>query len=444
MPRSPAKTLDEAQDLLDPRPLEFVQTGKAPDAAADPSLYTEPPPVEHDERKRPGPMDRIKARLLRETNHVKVFLSGHVGSGKSTQINKLAADPKIRQAFTVVQLRFEEQEWAFLDSAQVLIRMAGALFEFGSEKALLGQPGRWSRILKTLDEKVFGASGIQAKDGALGLELNAFFIKLRTDLKLSDARRKQFRAIGETQQSLLQDLIAELVSDIEGNLAKAGRSGSLLMLIDDLDKVRGKDPQKDIFETNLNALFVPPIRALYTTPTGVSFGANRADVRQQLEHLYPVRILNKAPRTFDPTKAYVPDGFGFFLDLLRHRVAPGLFDEESVRLAAIYSGGVLRDFFHLLRGGILIARYNDLDTVDAMTMRETVRDARFRESAGLYGPDFGVLLKVHETHRLPGEEDRRYLDQSRVLECYNDAVWFEVNPLLWALLGERARDAGDA
>jgi hypothetical protein len=150
-----------------------------------------------------------------------------------------------------------------------------------------------------------------------------------------------------------------------------------------------------------------------------------------------VRTLRKAPETFDPTKAYVSDRFGYFLELLRHRVGPGLFDEESARLAAIYSGGVLRDFFHLLREGILIARYNELDTVDAVTMRETIRDARFRESAGLYAPDWDVLLGVHRTHAI-SEEHRRYLDLSRILECYNDEVWFEANPLLWLLLERRA------
>jgi hypothetical protein len=360
-----------------------------------------------------------------------------VGSGKSTQVNRLAADPQIRQAFTVVQLRFEEQEWAFLDAAQVLFRMASALYEFGEAEGLLSQQGRWLKILKTLDEKLSGVAGLHAKDGAASLEVNAFFLKLRTDLKLSDARRRQFRAIGENQQSLLQDLIAELVDDIENNLVKKGRSGSLLMLLDDLDKVRGAEQQRDIFETNLSALFVPPVRALYTTPTAVAFGATRADIRQCLEHLYPVRTLRKAPETFDPTKAYVSDRFGYFLELLRHRVGPGLFDEESARLAAIYSGGVLRDFFHLLREGILIARYNELDTVDAVTMRETIRDARFRESAGLYAPDWDVLLGVHRTHAI-SEEHRRYLDLSRILECYNDEVWFEANPLLWLLLERRA------
>jgi hypothetical protein len=32
------------------------------------------------------------------------------------------------------------------------------------------------------------------------------------------------------------------------------------------------------------------------------------------------------------------------------------------------------------------------------------------------------------------DEDRRYLDESRVLECYNDKTWYEVSPLLWKLL----------
>jgi hypothetical protein len=437
----PAVNLDEAQDLLDPRPLEFGETAKPRDIASDPRLYTEPPGPDHVERKRLGPMDKIRARLLRETSHTKLFLAGHVGSGKSTQVNRLAADPDIKKAFTVVQLQFEEQEWAYLDSAQVLFRMAGAIYEFAHEKKLLGESARWLKILRTLDEKVFGPSGLTAKEGSTGVEVNLLFLRLRQDLKLSETRRKQFRALGETQQSLLQDLLAELVDDLEGSLAKKGESGSLLMLVDDLDKVRGADAQRDIFDTNLNALLVPPLRVLYTLPTGVYFGTNRAELRQQSGHLYPVRILGKAPDVFDPKSVYLPDRMGFFHELLRHRVAPGLFDDESVRLAAIYSGGVLRDFFHLLREAILIARHNELDTVDAMTMREAVRDAQFRESAGLYRPDYEVFLDVHRTHSLRGAEHRHYLDESRVLECYNDEVWFEVTPLLWSLLERRARDA---
>ena len=39
---------------------------------------------------------------------------------------------------------------------------------------------------------------------------------------------------------------------------------------------------------------------------------------------------------------------------------------------------------------------------------------------------------VHRTNELRTQEDRRYLDTSRVLECYNGSVWFEASPLLWS------------
>src|SRR5262249_39256319 len=157
---------------------------------------------------------------------------------------------------------------------------------------------------------------------------------------------------------------------------------------DDLDKVRGPDEQKDIFEKNLNALLAPPLRALFTLPTGVSFGGSRADVRRRAVHLYPLRVLKRAPGTFDPGLTYVPDCFDFFRDLLHHRIAPGLFDEEALRLGIIYSCGVVRDLFHLLKEGIVFAQYNGFDRVDAISMRAAIREVRFNESAGLYTPDF--------------------------------------------------------
>lgn len=432
-----AATLDEALDVLDPRPLEFGAEKVTP--GTDPAVYTTPPLPDHGERKRMGAMDRLRKRLLTESGDVKLFLSGHVGNGKSTELNRLAADPEIQKAFRIVKLRFEEQEWATLDSAQVLLRIASALFEHGKAHGLLGDTKRWKELLRDLDGRIHGSAGVAAKDGSVGVEIDLLLVRLQQELILSEGRRRQLREIGETQQSLLQDLVSSLVNDIEDQMAKRSEGRSLLLMIDDLDKVRDTGPQKDLFDTNLNTLLKPRLRILYTLPTGVSFGQSRGDVRRYLEHLYPVRVLSKAPATFDAEKALVEDGLPFFRIVLSHRVAPGLFDDAAVRLAAVYSGGVLRDFFHLLRESILIAQYNDLDMVDGVTMRETVRDARFRDSAGLYAPDWEALLHVHRTHSFRSAEDRHYLDEGRVLECYNDVVWFSVQPLLWKLLEDRAK-----
>ena len=429
-----AQTLDEVFDVLDLQPLEFGGEIKSP--ASDPAFYVEPPPRDEGDDGLPGPRlaESINNQLLRQTRPAKLFLSGHVGSGKSTQINKLAADAKLKEAFSILLLRIEAESVPFLDATQLLFLIAGVIFQFGLEENLLTDNAKWKRILFDLNTRIYGQKGIEMKAGALAVEFNVLFLKLRQDLQLNEHSRQQFRELGETQQNLLVDLLTTLTLDIETSLVAQNRHHSLLLLIDDLDKVRGPEQQKDIFNTNLGLLLALPFRVLYTVPTGVVFGPNRVEVRRALEHLYPVRVLEKAPRSYNPERAFIPGSDAFFRRALDQRVEPRLFEEEAVRLATIYSGGVLRDFFRLLYTAVSIARTNSLEVVDGRALRAAIRDERLRESRGLLAPDYAALLAIHETHAMGTDADRRYLDESRVLECYNDQTWYEVSPLLWKLL----------
>lgn len=430
-----AATLADALDVLELKPLEFTSEGDPP-RESDPRFYVEPPARDDEGDGLPGPgtADRLREQLLGQRHLAKLFLSGHIGSGKSTQINKLAADEALRRAFSVVVVRIEAGHVAFLDAPQLLFLLAGAVFDFGAKARLLSEDAQWKRVLRELDAKLFGEKGVVAKEGAVSAELNLFFVKIREDLKLVDQRRQQFRELGETQQTLLLDLVKELVLDVETQLQAQGKHNSLLLLVDDLDKVRGPEQQRNIFDTNVGLLNALPFRALFTVPTGVVFGPSRAEVRRDLEHLYPVRVLDKAPDGFDPERAFIPGSDAFFRAALDRRVVPSLFDDAAVRLAAIYSGGVLREFFRLLRSAVSIARHNRLDTVDARALTAAVRDERRRETIGLVATDYDALREIHRTHAIAHESQRRYLDEARVLECYNDRTWYEANPLLWKVL----------
>jgi hypothetical protein len=432
-----AMSLPDALDVLELHPLDFLGADRS-DPASDPAFYVEPPPrdEEADGLPGPGPERRLRDELMGRRLPTTLFLSGHVGSGKSTQINKLAADETVRGAFSVVLLRIEAELLPFLDASQLLFLMAAEIFDFGFREKLLSEGGRWKSVLRELDTQLFGKTGVTAKEGAVSAELNLFFVKVRQDLKLSASRREEFRKLGETQRSILLDLMKSLTLDVVTALAAQQRHQSLLLLIDDLDKVRGPEQQKDIFHTNLGSLLALPFHVLYTVPTGVVFGPNRVEVRTHREHLYPVRVLDKSAG-FDPERAFMPGADAFFRRALDQRVEPRLFDDAAVRLATIYSGGVLREFFRLLRTSVGLARYNDLDVVDDRAVRAAVRDERRRESMGLYAPDYQALLAVHQTHVMARDEDRRYLDESRVIECFNGDTWYEVNPMLWKVIEPR-------
>lgn len=346
-----AQNLDEARKLLDPRPLDFNrdESAQGAKAASNPAFYCEPPALKKNNRNLPSPVENIRQRLLTGGQETKLFLCGHVGSGKSTELNRLAMDKEILSELSVVMLRFEEQEWAALDSSQVLFRIAGEIHK--RFKAILkkDEDGELQKALKELNDRLFQATGLKATEGSVGLEFDLLVVKLRQELKLSEKARRVFRDFGETQQTMLQDVLQKMVDAVENALAATDDPPRLLVLVDDMDKVRGAEQQKEMFDKNLAALMTPPLRIVYTLPTGVYFGESLADVRRNVEHLYPVRVLNKAPGTFDPQRAYNGDRIGFFEALVDHRVEEGLIAREAIRLAALYSGGVLRDFFHLLR-----------------------------------------------------------------------------------------------
>ncbi len=445
-----ATNMKDAMRVLDPRPLEFgTEDDPRVSPAADSAFYM-PLPVEGASTHgllKPGPVGRIKQQLLDGGPETRCFLSGHVGSGKSTELNHLAVDKEITSQFAVVRLRLEEQEWAVLDAAQLFFRVAAALYEYGKGEKILSASGEWEKFLKVISGRIFeetSRTGVGVDQAGVSLEAGVAFAKIKGELKLSPRTRALFRTIGETEQSVLRDLIVNLVNDLDVGLARdtARADLRLLLIVDDLDKVRGAEAQKDIFDTHLNTLLTLPFCAIYTLPSGVAFGGSRGDLRRSYEHLHPVRVLRKCPESLDPMKALITDRIPYFVGLVRHRVEASLIDEEAVTWAAVHSGGVLRMFFYLLREGCNLASYNQRAKVDAEIMEEVVRDARRKESAGVHNDVREVLRQVHRTNRLNSEEDRRYLDQSRVLECYNGETWFEANPILWSLLGDEGQRDG--
>ncbi len=432
-----ATTLDEARKVLDPRPLDF--TGKSQDKAVNPAFHVNLPEEGRGDIKLPGAISKLEQRLLNGTRETKVFLSGHVGSGKSTELNLLMVKPEIVQRFAVVPLRFEDQEWATLDSAQVLFRIAGELFQ--TYKGKLEKSGKaLKEKLGILSDNIYQAAGVRATEGSVGFEVSLFFVKFKQDLKLSEKLRRGFREFGESNQNFLQDLISKIVDDIENALTEEEGPNELLVVVDDLDKLRTAEQHRDIFDTNLPALLAPPVRIVFTVPTAVRFGDDvRAEIRHNSECLYPIRVLEKAPDKWNPEDAYVDDRIGFFHDVVAQRVNAALIDREAIRLAAIYSGGVLRDFFRLMREAVSLAIYNKLPKLDAMVMRYAIDEERRRESIGMYARDYEALAYVHQTNTLRVAEDKRYLLLSRVIEAFNGTVWFEANPVFWSVLEEHVK-----
>ena len=87
---------------------------------------------------RPGnPTARLERELLRPYHEPpKYFFSGHTGCGKSTELRRLAANPRIQEKFWPVHFSIRDQaDITDLDFRDVLLAIGGQIFRDYRKKA---------------------------------------------------------------------------------------------------------------------------------------------------------------------------------------------------------------------------------------------------------------------------------------------------------------------
>ena len=86
----------------------------------------------------------------------------------------------------------------------------------------------------------------------------------------------------------------------------------------------------------------------------VTFGGPTTELGANITHLRPVQVLLKTAAP-DPRSALDRTAMPYMRAVLGKRVREGLFEEDVVESAAVYSAGVLRKFFELLRNAAIRA-----------------------------------------------------------------------------------------
>src|SRR5665648_125458 len=193
------------------------------------------------------PLNKLIRALLRHHRQApKYFFSGHRGCGKSTELNRLAADADIMKNFFIVKYSVRDVcDVNNLNYIDVLFSIGAQLYiqytEAGKKlrPELIAELEGWkNNIVEKVTEE---SSSVEASvDGGL----KTFFLSVMAKIKSEDVTRKTIRETIEPNLSDLIDKINMIIADIQGKEKK-----NVLVLIDDLDKP-SLEQAKSIFYDN--------------------------------------------------------------------------------------------------------------------------------------------------------------------------------------------------
>jgi hypothetical protein len=391
---------------------------------------------------------------LAEAPHNKIIFAGHRGCGKSTLLatleRRLNADPE--QRFFIVRFSIADVvEQSDVNHVNLLFSIALQIMERAVDAQVdLSQEQR-KRIENWFAEhtRTVTETPISAEVEA-GFDFVFFKGKMKTDSSVRDEIKKQF------ERSVF-DLIQQL--DGIASVIELATQQELLVIIDDLDKL-DLPVARNLYYENVNALFAPSFRILYTVPIGAVRDITLLNsVKTASDNQMHFMRVSKLYKRGDSRKADVPPNPQVIEELteaLYRRIDQDLMEPGIAGKIAVTSGGVLRELVRIANEccqQALLKLRRDRTLADLKINEEilqlAINELRNDIAAPLTQNNYRILLEIYHHYIYDAQDDQErqtFLDLLQwlyVLEYRNADDWFDVNPLVVDLLKRRGLTNSD-
>ena len=436
-----AADLADVQRVLNPKPLEKNQLADWFEETAD---SRDPHSLRRDEI----------AACLENGDKEKVLVTGHPGTGKSTELVKFQEEHESDYTFISFSLLKEAQlSQASIEALLVLV-VEALVSQLETLEVKLNE-----KSLKPIYEWFSEAFEIKEKDVRMGMEMGgtvdtqntwlgklwgaSFFVK--SDIKTGSQTLHRTITKENRRLSELAYQCNQLIKEAAIGLSDKGLP-SLVLIIEDLDKIspeaseaifiRNPAPIKDL---GCRAIFTAPI-SLLCNPRATSLDANFRKIGIPM-----IKIS-------DREGSRCQEGYDVQRRVLERRLDLALVESDALELAIEKTAGVLRHLFEVLAKAA--------ETVKQAIDRNRRQDARITSDDVRYGLNrlkaelvqkLGVagLPKEYEGENITTEQMlnrlRELSQRPRAIEPdllnllllqghaiieYNGDVWHRVHPLI--------------
>lgn len=369
-------------------------------------------------------------------------LTGHRGSGKSTELHRLqhrlenpsSGQPRFFTVFCTLDEDVDRNDLDFPDLLTAVMRNLGR--EIHQRLNVQLEPGyfrkRWQDLKSLLGSEV----------SFDGLDLEVGCMKIATSIKASPKARAAVREMLEPDTSNLLNAANEVIGQAIKAVIAQGYN-DLAIIVDDLDKMvvrphpsAGKNTAEYFFVDREAQLRAFQCHVVYSMPIALAYSCQEATIAQLYGGNPRVVPMVKVVTPPPTCERYQP-GYDAMQMIIRTRLEhirvshDQVFCETSVmdKLIAL-SGGQPRELMILIGQALLTGLPITLHSVEL-----AARDGRRAYARQIRSEHLPILRQVATTGRLErcaGTEEliRELLDNRAILQYVNDEEWYGLNPLL--------------
>lgn len=379
---------------------------------------------------------------------------GSRGSGKSTFLLHIERQLEDAGLFTPVHIELDPSLESDCDYSDLFLWMVDEIAREFDRRGHPVDPRKLSDVVvwfadtaltKTTEwKKEIGLeAGVEAKGGG-GLPA-IFSFKLLARLKSmisgSEQSRREMRQKLQNYATDLRERMNAFLHHARETLRTAGKPDRLLIVQDNLDRVRPREQAQRLFDAGGDMLMELRADIIYTAPLALHLAP--LDISRTFGHVFTMPNVKVRLRNGKPHKP----GIDSLVVLIGKRMALDLVFESDrvVRYLADKSGGSVRDLIRLLDEAQLEAQVAGVQRVDMAAAKAAVHKTalnytRLLQPASVYFP---ILADIHRRkgEYQPGEgaatvasvADARaffaeLLGNGSVFEYNGEDSWYDVHP----------------
>jgi hypothetical protein len=367
------------------------------------------------------------------------LLTGLPGSGKSTELKRLAAELEDPHRHKLLAVYVSAEDYLDLTSELDVPDLLASVVDAVERRQLevegkAGPPHGESYLVRlwnwlTRTDIEFGKGELQVKDAA----------KLAIELKTRPTLRQRMRqAVAQQLPAFLAEVNAELLR-LKSRATSAGYEG-IVVLFDSLEKLRGISANYAEVLDSCERVFAGsppyvklPVHVVYTVPPAL---LSRARVR--VEFFPMLKLRTRAGKLFEP-------GLAAAREIALKRVPESALTEQlgpdwDARLhrLLLWSGGYPRDILRMLRSVIERERTMTDAEFERLLSRTT---GEYRDLIHRSEHEWLARVAVYQELSTDDEEQRRIADRmlyaNAVLRYVNDEDWWDLHPAVREIAGVR-------
>ncbi|MEM7796655.1 MAG: P-loop NTPase fold protein [Cyanobacteria bacterium P01_C01_bin.118] len=379
--------------------------------------------------------------ILQPKEKIALLFSGHVGSGKSSELARIAE--RWKDEFTVLFINMDEESdrndleytdlyLVIIKQVEYALREQGIRFNPDLEK---GFEQWFLEITEEREETVTRAVNLEA-EATLGSEapfLAKFLVKILAQIKGSTTDKKRIRRVISQEVSRMKADINLLLEDgCDQLIKKFPDKKGFLIILDNLDKCPPNvanrlffDYANQLQELNCSIIYTVPIASFYAL-NGISPSFDNPPDIVPMVNIYQFD-RDSVELTYDE------ESLNAIASLIEKRVdVETVFEsrEQLIDLARI-SGGHPRFLMQMMRTACLTADGRGHKKIQSDDVVYAVKQLQFRFERSIPREYYPVIAKAAIEKDLPEDDiSQQLLFTTAILEYNGNNRWIYPNPLV--------------